>query len=308
MILGVPVIYPKMFHVKHCQSLAANRVNIISLVLSTFVLMACQPKFNRPTQLPPLKTALDCLPEHGALIAAHRATSRDWPLAENSISALRYLIDSNYLIAEIDIARLKDGTHILFHDGIWDEISTYKGPVVQSRRDDLDRILLKTRSGKLTADRPPILEDVLHLAKDKLYLEIDFKSSANISQVIDLINKNNMGGQVLLISYNKAQSDYLTKLAPKMLISTSSKKLSKTDSRRKLIWLGGELLSDHDYENYRRNQRHLIMRAARPFDEPKIKKIRRQASILVTDYAHQYLPITGLGSKGLREFEYCLAQ
>ncbi|MEP1229476.1 MAG: glycerophosphodiester phosphodiesterase family protein, partial [Litorimonas sp.] len=196
------------------------KVLTLSAAILGFILMSCQKTTPYPEHLPPLKAAIECLPKDGAIIAAHRGTSRDWNTAENSISALQKLIKQNYLLAEIDVAGLRDSTMITFHDGVWDDISTGKGPVISTTKESLEKILLKTRKGTYTSDRPPLFEDMLQTAKGKIYLEIDFKSSANMQNVISTIKKYDMSDQVLLIAYTKNQAKKLRNLAPNMLLSS----------------------------------------------------------------------------------------
>jgi len=118
------------------------------------------------SKLPPLKKALACLPQDAAIIAAHRGTDERWTnTPENSIGGLNALIAHGTHMAEIDVAGLRDGTLITFHDGVWDEISTGKGPIASARKGELENILLKSRSGKLTAERPPLFSDMLKTAK-----------------------------------------------------------------------------------------------------------------------------------------------
>jgi glycerophosphoryl diester phosphodiesterase len=125
-----------------------------------------------------MKTALSCLPDGAAMMASHRGISREWDMAENSLAGLERLIADGYRVAEIDLAGTKDGTLFLYHDGVWEEKSTGTGPVAATLTADLDTILLKNRAGEVTSERPPTFAQVLETAKDRLYLEIDFKSSA----------------------------------------------------------------------------------------------------------------------------------
>lgn len=266
------------------------------------MLMACQGRSAIPESLPPLKIALDCLPEAGAMSAAHRGTSRDWKLAENSVSALNRLIKKGYLIAEIDVARLGDGTLITFHDGVWDEISTGKGPIAASAIDDLDNILLKTRRGDLTADRPSLFEDMLSAAKAEIYLEIDFKSSVNMGQVIKKIRKADMDQHVLLIAYTERQAKALRKLAPDMLISAPQNSAKPGE----LIWLGKDIKDTKRISAIKASGQYAIGRVGKSLDERHLKTAQRNADILVTDYANQYLPLTGLNRAGREAFGTCL--
>ena len=80
----------------------------------------------------PLRRHFKCLPDNAALLAAHRGTSRGRGLAENAKLGLEALIKNGTLIAEIDIAKTKDGTHLLFHDGVWDDESTGRGAIAST--------------------------------------------------------------------------------------------------------------------------------------------------------------------------------
>jgi len=270
----------------------------------TLLLASCGAQAVLPETLPPLKTALDCMPEAGAITASHRGTSRDWATAENSISGLKKLIEENYLIAEIDVARLRDGTYITFHDGVWDEVSTGKGPIASTTKAGLDKILLKTRRGKLTADRPPSFENMLNTAKGKIYLEIDFKSSANMDQIIERIRKADMGQHVLLIAYSAKQAKRLRKLAPDMLLSAPQNAAKNGE----LIWLGKDIKDRRRITSIRNSKQYAIGRVGKALDERDLTTARVNADILVTDYPNQYLPLTGLNRAERQAFGECLAK
>jgi len=67
------------------------------------------PQNTVEAKLPPIRTALSCLPDSAAIIAAHRGTDERWrDTAENSIGGLKALIDHGTLMAEIDVAGLTD--------------------------------------------------------------------------------------------------------------------------------------------------------------------------------------------------------
>ena len=120
--------------------------------------------------LPPLADYISCLPQETALLAAHLGTAKRTKYPENSMSALKALISKGYLVTEVDVAGLKDGTHILFHDGVWGEKSTGKGPIASSTWADAEKILLEDTNGRISADRPIKFEDYLLAAKGKIYV------------------------------------------------------------------------------------------------------------------------------------------
>jgi len=256
----------------------------------------------QPTKLAPIRKALACLPENAAIIAAHRGTDERWKdKAENSIGGLQALIDHGILMAEIDVAGLKDGTLITFHDGVWDEISTGKGPIASSRKSDLENILLKTRSGKLTADRPPLFSDMLKLAKGKTYVEVDFKSSADYRSVIKAIHDADMADQVLLISYSPRQTAQLKRLAPEMLRSDPPEASQKGHA----VWLGYDVVNG-DTERTLKLGNYKIGRLGDPRRQPPFRELRKASDILVTDQAERYKGIEGLSGSEQETYYSCL--
>lgn len=294
------------------------KASISTLVMTGFLgsgLAAC--KAPNPTQgsndpaaqtnikakLPPIRTALACLPDSAAIIAAHRGTDERWKdQAENSLGALKALIDHGTLMAEVDVAGLKDGTLITFHDGVWDEISTGRGPIASSQKSDLEKILLKSRDGGLTADRPPLFTDMLAAAKGKIYVEVDFKSSAKYRPVIKAIRNADMADQVLLIAYSSGQAQQLARLAPEMLRS-NPKDAPKKDQA---VWLGYEVANGNTAAHLKENGSYTIGRIGDPRRQPPLKQMQTAADILVTDQAERYAGVVGLKGSAKAEYEACL--
>lgn len=256
--------------------------------------------------LPPLLDYMKCLPQETALVAAHRGTARNSAYPENSMSGLKVLIEKGFLVSEIDVAGLKDGVHILYHDGVWDEKSTGKGPIASTTWAEAEKILLTDTKGDFSADRPVKFEDYLMAAKDKIYLEIDFKSSSKYETVIELIRKHNMANQVILISYNEGQSKRLSSLAPEMMLSIGSNEaLSQTPYKPGQVaaWIG-----------YNVDDAALV-ESLREKDIPILGRVRKEwnltaadsADLLVTDDVFDQEPIAGLNKMNGAELESCLA-
>jgi len=256
--------------------------------------------------LPPLAKYMSCLPQETALVAAHRGTARNSDYPENSMSGLKVLMEKGYLVSEIDVAGLKDGTHILYHDGVWDEKSTGKGPIASSTWDDASKLLLTDTKGKLSADRPIKFDDYLIAAKGKMYLEIDFKSSSKYETVIGLIRDNDMADDVLLISYNEGQTRKLMTLAPEMMLSVGSNEaLGQTRFKPGQIaaWVGYGVDNDG------------LIQSLRDKDIPVLGRVRKDwdlqaadaADLLVTDDIFDHQPIAGLTRKNKEQLEACLS-
>ncbi len=296
--------------------------HILYIVLfSIFMLTACfnsekplkEPyESDRPRKtdftLPPIKSALSCLPKENAFIAAHRGTSRNQGLAENSLSALSKLIEKGFYISEIDVASLKDNTLILMHDGVLDRTTIRKGPFANLKWPQVDGLLLRDTEGNITSDTVPRLSDILAKAKHKIYLEIDFKSSARYEDVLKEIRQHDMQKHVILIAYTDGQARKLAKLAPEMMISIPVKNaqhlsaLNRTGIKTNQIaaWTGKE--TPNSKLRTKLNQRKIPI-LSMPTNKQKHYAIS-YSKIIVTDYALDTKPILGRFDK--KALESCL--
>ncbi|MBC6403035.1 MAG: glycerophosphodiester phosphodiesterase family protein [Hyphomonadaceae bacterium] len=258
----------------------------------------------------PIGKQFACLPDEAAMIAAHRAVSRGEGLAENSKTSLEALINRGILVAEVDIAGLKDGTHILYHDGVWEQDSTGQGAVAATTWEQAEKFLLRDTDGALTADRPYRLADALALARDRIYLEIDFKSSAGYETVIDAVRAADMADRVILISHTDAQARRLAQLAPEMMLSVSVESMADVAaleaegvSRTRIsawLWRG-----PYDDGFVAGLDAAGIPVLAWP-DRDAVNETAGLARLIVTDYAFEYAPIVGLNEAGLKTYRDCL--
>lgn len=260
----------------------------------------------------PLRKHLHCIPKEAAFVAGHRGTSKKADLPENAKSSLNALINHGVLIAEIDVVGLKDGTHVLFHDGVWEEKTTGKGPVASTNWTTAQKYLLKDTDGDYSADRLISFEDTLKLAKDRLYLEVDFKSSAKYETVIKMIRDAEMADQVILISYSKGQARKLARLAPEMLLSVGANSIAEiallekegVSMKNMAVWMG-----DGPYEptfiTYLDNAKIPVLAWPREGDR---RNSFGPATIAVTDYALQKKPIEGLSQSSREAYSACLAK
>ena len=258
----------------------------------------------------PLRQHFKCLPDSAAILAAHRGTSKNKGLAENAMAGLEALIDKGVLIAEIDVAKTKDGVHFLFHDGVWDDKSTGRGAVASSRWDKGQTYLLEDTEGRLTSETPVQFEDYLQRAKDNIYLEIDFKSSASYKSVIDLIRKYEMSQHVILISYSQGQARKLAQLAPEMMVSVSIKNkgalnqaISDGVKTKNIAAWTGRGGPNKELETTLKNKSIPIL--TYPSHNEASRLIKR-ADIIVTDYALKQKPIIGRYDK--TAYKACLNQ
>lgn len=247
-----------------------------------------------------LKDVLSCLPNKNTFIAAHRGTSRAWDIPENSLQGLNLLIEAGTLIAEIDVAGLKSGEQILYHDGVWDRKSTGKGPLASTTWDTAETYLLKSYAGTLSSERPPLLSTVLDLAKDKIFLEVDFKSSAKTDDVLRLIRERDMAGQVVLIAYTQERAKELQALAPEMLISAPGEdKGQALNPKTTLLWMGRNITSQME----KTDMAGYIGLVSK---EDNISEKAAQSVFLVSDWPTDYPAI--IGEYDQQAYATCLAE
>ena len=276
-----------------------------ALAISLTACGADPASFDGP--LPSLSQQFECLPKSIAMISAHRGTVRGASYAENGMRGLEALIKRGYLMSEVDVAHLKDGTYILFHDGVWEEDSTGRGAVAASTWTQAEKYLLNDPQGKLTSETPAQLSDYLAAAKDKIYLEIDFKSSARYEDVIKMIRAHSMEEHVILIAYNPGQARKLMNLAPEMWVSVSTQNagdIKKFGNAKVAAWVGKKISNDRLIQGLEKLRAPILGSMGRDWSAQKAVS----ADVLVTDYAFNHRPITGLTGKTKTEYENCLKQ
>lgn len=262
----------------------------------------------RPLTSYPLRQHFKCLPNTAAIIAAHRGTAKGYNLAENAKGGLDALINHGVMIAEIDVAKSKDGVHFLFHDGVWEDDSTGRGVVAATEWRDAEKLLLNDTSGKLTSETLISLDDYLNLAKDQIYLEIDFKSSAVYETVISMIRSYGMDDKVILIAYNEGQAKKLAKLAPDMMISASVTSLKDLNDYKKnglkqkniAAWTGRDGPTKTTAALLRENNIPILTYPSKE----KVKALTNIADLIVSDYALDQDPIIGTYDK--EEYLQCV--
>ena len=107
------------------------------------------------------------------LFAAHRGGAQLWP--ENSLLAFRNALELRADFLELDVHLSRDGELVVIHDPTLDRTTTGTGPVRDRTLAELGALRLKDRSGAITEEHIPTLDQVVELAaagKRQLLLEI----------------------------------------------------------------------------------------------------------------------------------------
>lgn len=279
-----------------------------ALLLTAMLMTACTNNastaatlLDAETSLPPLRTMLECLPSEAALVAAHRGTDIGMNEPENSISALEKLIAHGTLMAEIDIAAIKDGTPIIFHDGVWDDHASSTGPVVATSAEAFARLRLRDAKGSVGGEPVPTLAAMLDAAKDRIYLEIDFKTSADMETAINMIRARDMADHVVLIATDDMEAEALAPYAGEFLMSLPRARKRIVANAKQGVWIGGGW---RDGDEKRIQNRHYVIGAQWKKNPAQLAKAAQALDILVTDQALRYKPIAGLKTTGA--FRACL--
>ena len=107
------------------------------------------------------------------LLAAHRGGAALWP--ENSLLAFRNAIALGADFIEFDVHLSKDGQLVVIHDPTLERTTTGAGPVKDRTVAELKAVRLKDRTGAVTGETVPTLDEVVAVAaqgKRRMLLEI----------------------------------------------------------------------------------------------------------------------------------------
>ncbi|MGJ8560554.1 MAG: glycerophosphodiester phosphodiesterase family protein [Litorimonas sp.] len=251
--------------------------------------------------LPPIRTVMECLPKEAAMVAAHRGTSASYLEPENSISALERLILNGTIMAEIDIAAIRDGTPIIFHDGVWDYHTDQTGPVVATSAEDFARLRLKNTKDAVTVEPVPTLAAMLDAAKDRIYLEVDFKTSSDMGATLQMIRDRDMVDQVVLIATDDAEAAALKPYADEFFMSLPQAPKAVAGRQKQGVWIGARW---KDGAEKRIQPRNYVIGAQWQKNPAELAKAAKALDILVTDQAQRYAPIAQLDK--VAAFRNCL--
>jgi glycerophosphoryl diester phosphodiesterase len=111
-------------------------------------------------------------------------------------------------IIETDIKVSKDGIPFLMHDKSLVRTTNGEGNPEDFTLAELKTLYLKDAEGRLTSERIPTLEELLVIAKDKVYIDLDFKTN-KLDPVIDLIKRTGMSSQVFFFKADVAALDHV---------------------------------------------------------------------------------------------------
>lgn len=108
------------------------------------------------------------------LVVAHRGASAGH--VDNSLEAFQGAIDAGADMIEFDVRRTYDDALVAFHDS-----HVRRRPVGDLTRAEL---------GAMTGHTPPLLEEVLALARGRIALDVELKEAGYVDRVLDAVDRH----------------------------------------------------------------------------------------------------------------------
>lgn len=152
-------------------------------------------------------------------ITSHRGNSSQAP--ENTIPALESAIEELADYAEIDVQQTKDGVIVLMHDSNLKRTTGYNGYLWNLNYEKVQQLDAGSWYGpEFAGTKVPTLEEVLHVCKGKINLNIELKNSSKKSgleeRVVELIEKYNFQRQCIITSTHVNDLNKIKTLNPQL--------------------------------------------------------------------------------------------
>lgn len=176
-------------------------MKINAFLAGVFSFALCCPGLAQ-TRAELLREKFDSTDTNYVFVVLHRADWRNHP--ENSLSSIQSAIQMGGDMVEIDVAKTKDGVHVLSHDGKLDRVSDKQGRICDLTLAEVREARLKEGQGgkdaKLTDERVPTLEEALEVCRGKILVNID-KFNGDPEGITAVIQKMGVARQVVLKGY-----------------------------------------------------------------------------------------------------------
>lgn len=130
------------------------------------------------------------------LVVAHRGFWRcDAP--ENSLAAIDSAITAGIDMVELDVWLTRDSVPVLLHDGTLERTTDGKGHVGELTLEQVRRVHLKDKHGKVTQYTVPTLEEALLKAKGRIMVNLD-KAYGIFNLIYPVIKRTGTADLVLM--------------------------------------------------------------------------------------------------------------
>jgi glycerophosphoryl diester phosphodiesterase len=160
------------------------------------------------------------------MVASHRAAHTRFP--ENSLKAIQEAIRLGVDIIEIDVKVSKDGIPFLMHDQTLDRTTNGKGDPELLTWQELQKFFIIDK-GKRTSLKIPTLNQALGLAKGKIMVDLDLKTS-HISAVIDVVKKTDTQDIVFFFDSDYQILGEVQKAGKDLMIMPRAHSIAEADS------------------------------------------------------------------------------
>ena len=160
------------------------------------------------------------------MVASHRAAHARFP--ENSLKAIQEAIRLGVDIVEIDVRVSKDGIPFLMHDQTLDRTTNGKGDPELLTWQELQKFFIVDKN-KRTSLKIPTLQEALALAKGKIMVDLDLKTS-HIHEVIDVVKKTGTEDIVFFFDSDYQILAQVQKAGKDLMIMPRAHSLSEADS------------------------------------------------------------------------------
>ncbi|MCO4764209.1 MAG: glycerophosphodiester phosphodiesterase family protein [Myxococcales bacterium] len=177
------------------------------------------------------------------MVVGHRGAGGDFGkiAPENSLAAIRAALWMGQDGVELDVRHTKDDHLVVIHDSTIDRTALKKGKVSDMTLSELQAIGLKPTnasaqkySGDFSCERIPSLKDALALTKDRLFVDLDTKTSRT-DLVVKAIEAAGVIDQVFVSVSDATQAAEARKLNPKIRVQIRPKSPSQLADALKLF-------------------------------------------------------------------------
>jgi glycerophosphoryl diester phosphodiesterase len=170
------------------------------------------------------------------LFAAHRGGALLWP--ENSLLAFKNAAEQlGADFVEFDVHLSKDGEVVVIHDPVLDRTTDGHGPVRERTLEELRALRLRDRTGALTEERLPTLDEVVALAVRagrRMLLEIKVDDRGRRypgieETVLAVLDRHGATAATVLMSFERETWRRIRQLRPELLACALYSKRSIRD-------------------------------------------------------------------------------
>ena len=148
-------------------------------------------------------------------VMTHRAHTTDWSIPENSVSAVNASIAAGAEFIETDTQITSDGVVVVCHDQTINSTTNGTGDIPSLTLSKIKSYYMKDRNGRVTSEKMPTLEEFLLAARGKVYVNLDYSPrTASTAQVMEVVDKLGMNGQVLYYCNSEEKVDEVLSLNP----------------------------------------------------------------------------------------------